>query len=608
MATKAYYERLTGELSKHLPHYVITDAVKRARGHAAARARQIPDADYAEHIAFLGLSGDILRKASSRQVGTLHNRLHQLYGLEFSRLDKDEIQKAHHLLAEEMLLRKLAHEALDSLDSPELSKSYYPTISSRPDMEPEEVLKSDHAATHAWAADIMAGEDFPYSLEHVIRLHDQIAQELANRRIGHDTELEKSGWWDVIKARQFFTSPGGKHFMASRIVKMMPPHRVYVEPFAGGAAVFFTKEPSAVEVLNDKDPEIFNAYKTAQSISDEEIEKLAQMDWTIDRARLKALQKANPNDHIERLYKFLYLKGASYGGMGETFQTRREGQVFGVAKRIPQVRERLQKVRIHNDDAIRVIQKYDSPDTFFFVDPPYPAEWKGNMGVGYTNEQLEQLVKALQSVKGKFLLTVSSKERKYLPDEWDIRRIKSQRSLHIAPATRGGDLNAGHRADMEIIAANYDMAQKSQPDLGDVHVPGLLRSPRRIRKSADFEFIKSEDEKRLVWAVVMKPHYVDDERQWASPDEIMNTAHKFMLKGPKVYLEHMKDVSDQAKVVQSWILPEDLEVGDRTIPAGSWCIVLHILNDVLWQRVKSGLLKGVSIRGFSKVVAHSPPV
>jgi len=331
---------------------------------------------------------------------------------------------------------------LEDTDDLEVVKSDWPEVTSAPLTEATDILKADHDVVHGWAGRILNGEDFPYSFEKLQDIHDSISNEMVNRHIPHDSFIEKSGWWDVIKARQFFSSPGGKRAMASRVIKMMPEHKVYVEPFAGGAAVFFSKEPSAVEVLNDMDDEIVNAYKGAQSINDSDLQELMKRDWVINRKTFMTLRDSKATTPMDVLYRFIYLKGASYGGMKESFQTRRDGENLGIVKRLPEIRERLSKVRIHKADAIDVIKKYDSPNTFFFVDPPYPAEWKGAMGVGsgdsgtqYTDEDLATLVKTLGSIKGKFLLTVSNKERKLIPSVWHIRCIPSQRSLHIALAT-----------------------------------------------------------------------------------------------------------------------------------------------------------------------------
>jgi DNA adenine methylase len=57
---------------------------------------------------------------------------------------------------------------------------------------------------------------------------------------------------------------GGKNRLAKRIVEMFPEHLTYVEAFAGGAQVFFHKQPSTVEVLNDLDGEIVNFYRVCK--------------------------------------------------------------------------------------------------------------------------------------------------------------------------------------------------------------------------------------------------------------------------------------------------------------------------------------------------------
>ncbi|ATB29954.1 DNA adenine methylase [Melittangium boletus] len=58
---------------------------------------------------------------------------------------------------------------------------------------------------------------------------------------------------------------------------MLPAHKTYVEPFVGSAAVLFAKEPSEVEVLNDADPEIAEAYQLLKKLTPEQVERLRKM-------------------------------------------------------------------------------------------------------------------------------------------------------------------------------------------------------------------------------------------------------------------------------------------------------------------------------------------
>src|SRR5215471_17491426 len=57
---------------------------------------------------------------------------------------------------------------------------------------------------------------------------------------------------------------GGKHRLAKQLISFFPDHTTYVEPFAGGAQVFFHKQSSAVAVLNDLDGDIVNFFQVCQ--------------------------------------------------------------------------------------------------------------------------------------------------------------------------------------------------------------------------------------------------------------------------------------------------------------------------------------------------------
>jgi len=55
---------------------------------------------------------------------------------------------------------------------------------------------------------------------------------------------------------------GGKQQLAQTILKLIPDHKQYNEPFFGGGAIFFAKKPAEVEFINDINGEMINFYRT----------------------------------------------------------------------------------------------------------------------------------------------------------------------------------------------------------------------------------------------------------------------------------------------------------------------------------------------------------
>ena len=97
--------------------------------------------------------------------------------------------------------------------------------------------------------------------------------------------------------QQAFGSPGGKHQLAPKISSLIPKHRTYVEPFAGGVAVFWRKEPSTREVLNDKDTEIAFAYRFIKNMTNEQYKRLRQFDWRKKESIFNRLKETKSLSH-----------------------------------------------------------------------------------------------------------------------------------------------------------------------------------------------------------------------------------------------------------------------------------------------------------------------
>lgn len=202
--------------------------------------------------------------------------------------------------------------------------------------------------------------------------------------------------------RQPFGSPGGKRYMADRLVRMIPDHKVYVETFIGGGAVFWKKKPSEKEVINDKDSDIVMAYRTIQNMTDEQWETLKKMNWRASKDGFaRAKREIKSSTGLKRFHDFIYLKQFSDVAEMNSYDDRDDGKSWAGVNNLKRMRERLKNVTILNEDYASVIKKYDSKDTFFYIDPPYPRaalNWKWM-------PKTEEVESAVTGIKGKFLLS-----------------------------------------------------------------------------------------------------------------------------------------------------------------------------------------------------------
>jgi DNA adenine methylase len=250
---------------------------------------------------------------------------------------------------------------------------------------------------------------------------------------------------------------GGKQQLAEKILTLIPPHRLYCEPFIGGAAVFFAKSPSPVEIINDINSEIVNFYEVIQR----DFVALAQ-EVSISLHSRKMHQHArviyeNPEmfDRIKRAWSVWMLANESYGAMfdgGWGYDTTGQTSQKIAGKRDSFSEElaiRLQNVQIECGDALRIVRSRDCADAFFYLDPPYPDTDQGHYD-GYSSDDFRQLLEAASKVEGKFLLSsfrhdaLTEYAEKYGWSQVEIRMAKPM----SANSKRSVD-------KIEVLTANY---------------------------------------------------------------------------------------------------------------------------------------------------------
>lgn len=250
-------------------------------------------------------------------------------------------------------------------------------------------------------------------------------------------------------------SPAGKKKLAARLVKLIPEHSVYVEPFAGSGAVFFEKAAVAKEVLGDMDEEIATAYKTLKALTPSELESLRKKDWVGKESTYKAILNSNPRGKVEKLYKFLYLSHFSYGKLrGKSFNHNAEGVEANTIKRIEQFQERLKPAIVRHGHYADLVKEFDGKDTFFFLDPPYPGH---NVDVGEDVFDETEFRKVLDGIKGKFLVTYGTRGQLDTKG-FHVKKILTPRSIRTM---RGVD---GPKLLPQLLISNYGITEKR---LGD---------------------------------------------------------------------------------------------------------------------------------------------
>lgn len=204
---------------------------------------------------------------------------------------------------------------------------------------------------------------------------------------------------------------GGKRRLAPLIVRLLPPHTTYVEPFVGGGQVFFHKPPSPVEILNDLDTEIVNFLRVCRSHPQELCRTLA---FAVASRRLYELfQRQDPTalTDIERAARYLYILKNSFGSrvVGQSYRyciTKSPSYSPGTLPRIiNQAAERLTRVQLENLPYEVVLDRFDNPSTVFYLDPPYVglSLYRFNLA----DSDYVRLADRLRKLRGKFLLSIN---------------------------------------------------------------------------------------------------------------------------------------------------------------------------------------------------------
>lgn len=217
-----------------------------------------------------------------------------------------------------------------------------------------------------------------------------------------------------MKLKTPITYYGGKQKMAAHILPLIPEHFTYVKPFFGGGAIFFAKRPSSAEVVNDINHRLVNFYKVLKYDFDEIERRVDETFHSREQHRESGASYFSQADQITdpvgcawAVWMQANMSFASKIGAGFGYDRRGKtpNRLAGIKSRFTHAyQQRFKRVTIENYDALKVIRAYDSPDTFFYLDPPYVSADQGHYE-GYSMDDFRQLLDACATMQGKFLLS-----------------------------------------------------------------------------------------------------------------------------------------------------------------------------------------------------------
>jgi DNA adenine methylase len=211
---------------------------------------------------------------------------------------------------------------------------------------------------------------------------------------------------------------GSKSRLTPMITSLIGPHHCYVEVFGGSGVVLFSKSKSPVEVYNDLNNNLVALFRVLRDQAGD-LQKLLEL-TLYSRSEWEEAAGILRNGAGVADLKIAWAAFVVYNqSMGGAFTQGRGGWGFGKVRdatgdyfsRLPFIKNmqnRLHGVMIENRDFRDIIRDYDTPETFFYLDPPYVKETRSEPSA-YFHEMTEldhiDLVEMLCNIRGKMALS-----------------------------------------------------------------------------------------------------------------------------------------------------------------------------------------------------------
>lgn len=287
---------------------------------------------------------------------------------------------------------------------------------------------------------------------------------------------------------------GGKGRMRRHIVRLLPPHRHYVEPFGGGASVLLHKLPcGGVETYNDLDDGLTSLFRVL--VDDALIERFRDVVSRLPLARgmfreYRTTWKV-PDDPVAKAVRWYFVARQSFGGIwGNSWGTSVSHSTGGMSSQcarwlnsiegLPQVHHRMRRVQIEQADFRVILRRYQGPGYLAYCDPPYVMSTRrgGTYRCELTDQDHRDLVELLLAYEGAVVLS-GYRSDLYLPlEDAGWQRVDIPVTCSAVGRTRAtgligtGALGERHRR-VESVWCNPETIARHGGVLPDLDIPDL---------------------------------------------------------------------------------------------------------------------------------------
>jgi len=247
-----------------------------------------------------------------------------------------------------------------------------------------------------------------------------------------------------------------------RLIKTLNPYfntdfNTYVEPFCGGASVFFGIDMEGKKaVISDLNDDVIEAYKGVRDMKNYAYAALPEYTKLMTVEEMTKFIENAPCYGFEK-YVAVSLK------QHYTFQCMGKGKLYDLKVRrskthfkrmneetMSKYQAKLKNAKIINAEYRYVIDKYDAEDTLFYLDPPYERKSSSKF-YKYDDMDYEELVTILKNIKGKFILSLNSSPRIHeLFKDFNIDNVKTKNNMIDR-------LGKGKGQREEVIITNYKL-------------------------------------------------------------------------------------------------------------------------------------------------------